>query len=54
MLTNGVDFSDVDLSSTSTPSSKRKDSDDVDGNDQVSTSRKKCSRMTMSEERSGE
>jgi len=49
MLTNGVDLSDVDLSSTSTPSSKRKDSDDVDGNDQA-----KCSTMTMSEERSGE
>ncbi|CAB81115.1 AT4g07450 [Arabidopsis thaliana] len=54
MLTNGVDLFDVDLSSTSTPSSKRKDSDDVDGNDQASTSRKKCSRMTMSEEGSGE
>ncbi|KAL9812047.1 putative nucleic acid-binding, replication factor A [Arabidopsis thaliana] len=54
MLTNGVDLSDVDLLSTSTPSSKRKDSDDVDGNDQASTSRKKCSTMTMSEERSGE
>ncbi|KAL9281230.1 putative nucleic acid-binding, replication factor A [Arabidopsis thaliana] len=54
MLTNGVDLSDVDLLSTSTPSSKRKDSDDVDGNDQASTGRKKCSTMTMSEERSGE
>ena len=53
MLTNGVDLSDVDLSSTCTPSSKRKE-DDVDGNDQASTSRKKCSKMTMSEEGSGE
>jgi len=42
------------LSSTSTPSSKRKDSDDVVGNDQASTSKKKCSKMTMSEEDSGE
>ncbi|KAL9830856.1 putative nucleic acid-binding, replication factor A [Arabidopsis thaliana] len=53
MLTNGVDLSDVDLSSTSTPSSKRKE-DDVDGNDQASISRNKCSKMTMSEEVSGE
>jgi len=53
MLTNGVDLSDVDLSSTCTPSSKRKE-DDVDGNDQASISRKKCSKMTMSEEVSGE
>jgi len=44
----------VDLSPTSTPSSTRKDPDDVDGNDQASTSRKKCSKMTMSEEGSGE
>ncbi|KAL9299413.1 putative nucleic acid-binding, replication factor A [Arabidopsis thaliana] len=50
ILTNGVDLSDVNLSSTSTPSSKRKDSDDVDENDQASTSRNKCSKMTMSEE----
>ncbi|KAL9299145.1 putative nucleic acid-binding, replication factor A [Arabidopsis thaliana] len=54
MLINGVDLSDVDLSSTSTPSSKRKDLDDVDGNDQASTSRKKCSKITMHEEGFGE
>ncbi|KAL9830730.1 putative nucleic acid-binding, replication factor A [Arabidopsis thaliana] len=53
MLTNGVDFSDVDLSSTSTPSSKRKE-DDVDGNDHTSTSRRKFSKMTMYEEGSDE
>ncbi|KAL9293409.1 putative nucleic acid-binding, replication factor A [Arabidopsis thaliana] len=54
MLTNGVDLSNLDLSSTSTPSSKRKDSDDVDGNDQASRSRKKCSKMNMSEEGIGD
>ncbi|BAB01022.1 replication protein A1-like [Arabidopsis thaliana] len=53
MLTNGVDLSDVDLSSTFTPSSKRKE-DDVDGNDHASTSRKKFSKMTMYEEGSDE
>ncbi|XP_010468513.1 PREDICTED: uncharacterized protein LOC104748597 [Camelina sativa] len=49
MLTDGGEPSDVDASTSSTPSSKRGSSNEFEGDDQSSTSKKHCS-MLVNEE----